>query len=230
VKNEITELNHTIKKILLVLFILSLASIFIALWIVAISIAKSPIPDFPFTMVEHMWKFFLVIPIQLTSVVCGYIYIRQGYKCKKNIIAGVIMIILLCVYGSFSSISQSKCSHDWNYLKGIEAIVDFDFPDDGDISVSFEHMGKGSSMAMVKIDQESSDAFVSTLKNNPNWKQDISFVPANAIDILTLTTTANYDYFSAFNITTNSYNNFPGNIIFMAFDVETNMIYISCKE
>jgi hypothetical protein len=91
-------------------------------------------------------------------------------------------------------------------------------------------MGKGSSMAMVKIDQESSDAFVSTLKNNPNWKQDISFVPANAIDILTLTTTANYDYFSAFNITTNSYNNFPGNIIFMAFDVETNMIYISCKE
>ncbi len=229
-KKESTGLNNTTRKILLALFILSIVSIWIALMIVAISVENSPIPNFPFTMVEHMWKFFLVIPIPLTSVIFGFIYIRQGYKCKKNIIAGILIVILLCAYGSFTSIFASQVSHDWDYLNGIEKTINFDFPDNGYISVNFDYMEEGSSMAMVKIDGEDSDAFISKLRNDANWEQDVSFIPANAVDPFTLATVSNYDYYSTFNTTTNSYNNFPGSIIFMAFDVETSIIFIYCQK
>lgn len=229
-KKEFAGLNNATRNVLLALFILSIASIWIALWIVAMSVWNSPIPDFPLTMVEHMWKFFFVIPIPLASVVLGFIYIRQGYKCKKNIIAGIIMIFFLCVYGSFTSIFASQISHDWSYLYAVEKTVDFDFPDDGYIAVNFDYIEEGSSLIMVKVDEEHSGAFASQLRNNSNWELDVSFIPANAIDPFTLATTSEYDYFSVFNKSANSYNTFPGSIIFMAFDVETGTIFIYCQK
>lgn len=225
-RQEFAGHNSAIRKVLLALFILSIASIWIAMWIVAISVWNSPIPDFPLTMVEHMWKFFFVIPIPLASVVLGFIYIRQGYKCKKNIIAGIIMIFFLYVFGSFTSIFASQISHNWSYLYSLEKTIDFDFPDDGYIAVNFDYMEEGSSLIMVKVDEEHSDAFVSQLRNNSNWEHDVSFIPANAIDPFTLATTSDYDYFSVFNKATSSYNTFPGSIIFMAYDVETSTIFI----
>lgn len=229
-KEKFTGLNNATRIVLLALFILSIASIWIALWIVAISIWSSPIPDFPLTMVEHMWKFFLVIPLPLASVVFGFIYIRHGYKCKKNIIAGIIMIFFLCVYGCFTSIFASQISHDWTYLYSVEKTVDFDFPDGGYIAVNFDYMEEGASLIMVKVEEEHTDAFVSQLTNNANWEQDVSFIPANAMNPFTLATTSDYDYFSVFNKSTNSYNNFPGRIIFMAYDVETSTIFIYCQK
>lgn len=229
-KKELTGINKATRMVLLALFILSIASIWIALIIVAISIQNSPIPDFPLAMVEHMWKFFLVIPIPLTSVVLGFIYIRQGYKCKKNIVAGIIVILLLCGWGSFTGIFASEISHDWSYLYSVEKTIGFDFPDEGYIAINFDYTEEGSSLIMVKVDAEHSESFVSQLRNDPNWKPDVSFIPANAIDPFTLITTTDYDYFSVFNTSTNAYNTFPGSLIFMAFDVETSTIFLYCQK
>ena len=225
-EKESHQQNKTIKRLLLALFILSIASIQIALIIVAISVHRSPIPEFPGTMVEHMWKFFLLIPIPLVSVVLGFIYTRKGYKCLKNIIAGGIMIFLLYQFGSFTGIFADKFSHDMSYLHDISNTVNFDFPEDGYISVEFDYMEEGSSLVMVKVNQENAVPFVAKLNNDPNWKRDISFIPANAIDPFTLAMTLDYDYFAVYNLRTHFYNNFPGRLIFMAFDVETNIVYI----
>lgn len=51
---------------------------------------------------ENMWMFFLFTPIPITSVVFGFILKAKGYKHKKNIIVGIIMTFLLCIYGSFA--------------------------------------------------------------------------------------------------------------------------------
>ena len=51
--------------------------------------------------VENMWLFFLLTPIPIASTVFGFVLKAKGYKYKKNIIAGIIMTFLLCIYGSF---------------------------------------------------------------------------------------------------------------------------------
>lgn len=223
------QLNKNIKIILLVLFILSIASIQVALMILGITMLHSPIPESMAAMVEHMWIFYLFIPIPLASVALGFVYIRKGYKCLKNIIAGVIMVFLLCVFGSFTAVFADQFGHDMGYLSNISSIVDFDFPDDGYISIEYDYMEEGSSRAMVKISDEDSAALLTKLADHPSWKRDTSFMPANAIDVFNLAMTSDYDYFAVYNLTTNSYNTFPGKLIFMAFDVETDIIYIYCQ-
>lgn len=51
--------------------------------------------------IENMWVFFLMTPIPLSSVIFGFILKSKGLKYRKNIVAGVIMTVLLCIYGSF---------------------------------------------------------------------------------------------------------------------------------
>ena len=51
--------------------------------------------------VENMWAFFLLTPIPIASIIFGFILKSKGYKYKKNIIVGLIMTFLLCIYGSF---------------------------------------------------------------------------------------------------------------------------------
>lgn len=52
--------------------------------------------------VENMWLFFLMTPIPIASTVFRFVLKAKDYKYKKNIIAGIIMTCLLCIYGSFA--------------------------------------------------------------------------------------------------------------------------------
>lgn len=51
--------------------------------------------------IENMWLFFLLTPVTVASTILGFVMKRKGYKYKKNIIVGIIMTVLLCLYGSF---------------------------------------------------------------------------------------------------------------------------------
>lgn len=53
---------------------------------------------------KNMWLCFLFTPIPISSIIFGYIQKAKGYNCKKNIIVGFIMTIILCLYGSFTFI------------------------------------------------------------------------------------------------------------------------------
>ena len=79
----------------ILLFVASLLSILGALALVgAMSKANG-------LFTENMWAFFLMTPIPIASIVFGYILKPKGYKYKKNIVTGIIMTALLCIYGSF---------------------------------------------------------------------------------------------------------------------------------
>ncbi len=78
-----------------ILFVLSLASIWIALILVSYISSKNLL------FLENMWIFFLLTPLPISSAVLGFVSKRKEYPYKKNIIAGVIMTVLLCIYGSF---------------------------------------------------------------------------------------------------------------------------------
>lgn len=54
--------------------------------------------------IENMWLFFLLTPVSIASIVFGFILKSKGYKYKKNVITGIIITVLLCIYGSFTFI------------------------------------------------------------------------------------------------------------------------------
>ena len=45
---------------------------------------------------------YLFTPIPLSSIALGFVLKSKGYKYTKNIVAGVIMTAILCIYGSFA--------------------------------------------------------------------------------------------------------------------------------
>jgi transcriptional regulator with XRE-family HTH domain len=82
----------------IILFVASLFSILGALTLVGVVSSVNHL------FVDNMWLFFLLTPIPITSVILGFILKSKGYKYKKNIIAGIIMTLFLCIYGSFTFI------------------------------------------------------------------------------------------------------------------------------
>ena len=79
----------------IILFIASISSVMFAL--LSVSVAGT-INDKP---VQNMWLFFLYLPIPIASIVFYSLLKRKGIVFKKNLIVGIIMSVLLCIYGSF---------------------------------------------------------------------------------------------------------------------------------
>ena len=216
-------------KKLSILFTLSIASIITALFVVATFSALSPLPDFPNTMTEYMWIFLLFIPIPLTSLVLGIMYKRKGYKCKRNIIGGVIISFVLLIYGSFTFAFASETSHDESYLQKIEQQVNFEFPEAQYISIDYGYTYGCESFAMAKFD-ESDEQHLITKMQASGWKTDKPLIPADSIYSIVTHISTEYDYFAVFSLTDDAYNSFNGQVIYMAYDVETNVLFICCFE
>ncbi|MBR3803039.1 MAG: helix-turn-helix transcriptional regulator [Clostridia bacterium] len=82
----------------IILFVASLFSILGALVLV------NTVSTVNGLFIENMWLFFLLTPVPIASTVFGFVLKSKGLKYKKNVIAGVIMTVLLCIYGSFTFI------------------------------------------------------------------------------------------------------------------------------
>ncbi len=225
ITNVETGTNKTVKRILLVAFIVSIVSIWLALILVAFSIASSPLPDFPLVMLEHMWKLYLIIPIPLASVILGVKFIKKGYKCKKNIVAGIIVAALLFLYGSFSAFLSLQISHDTNFLTEISNTTNINIPTNAYISITYDYQVEGDSLAMAKFNDNT--MYTNDIEGNPNWKKDTSFIPSN-VNNLYILLTFDYEYYLVFNVTTNTYNTFEGELVFLAYDLDTNVLFVYC--
>lgn len=86
------------RMISILLFVASLLSILGAITLVGVVSAYNGL------FVENMWIFYLLTPIPIGSIVFGFVLKSKGCKYKKNIITGIIMTLLLCIYGAFSFI------------------------------------------------------------------------------------------------------------------------------
>ena len=140
------------KIALLTMFILSLLSIGLAPAAVAICIQFTPLPEFAYTFLEYMWIILLFIPLPLASAVLGIVFYKKKFKCKKNIIAGFIMCVLLSVFGSFPFMAKNYTLHDFGYVKELEQAAVIDLPDSGYISHAKNIDKTVKSVAMIKFD------------------------------------------------------------------------------
>ncbi len=127
--------NHFKRTFLLLLFWLSIASLFIG---INLSNYLSQITN-DLTEYKYMWVLLLFLPIPIASIVFGKKYKKMGYSCKKNIVGGAIMTFLLCIYSYFTIFYFAHKDYlfdDYSYLTKLEEKIHFDFPKQGKIFTS----------------------------------------------------------------------------------------------
>lgn len=74
--------------------------------------------------IRTMWIFWLLLPIPITSFVLG-----NKYKYKKNIVVGIVMSLLLTIYGFFCFFPNNEVPY--NSIDEYQNIINISLPNDG---------------------------------------------------------------------------------------------------
>ena len=80
-------------------------------------------------MFEKMWLLYLLTPIPIASIVLGFLLKAKGYKYKKNIVAGVIVTVFLCLYGTSAFLFSNLYDHSNAPVVKIEQLTGTDLPE-----------------------------------------------------------------------------------------------------
>lgn len=229
-KIYISEEEYKTNNKLNFVFLFTLFSVFLALLLIMLYIIIFNVPGFPLAIMENLWMLLLFIPVPIYSVFLGCKYIKNGYKCFKNIFVGTLVIILFFVCSTISFVNQERISHSFYYLNNIEEKLPIDFPSKGKISVGLINDDTVRKVIMVKFkDKESMKEIV----QDSYWVEYQS-VREDLFDSKYLNLTKDYDYFLNYNLTQKRFNAFRENdiILYIAYNETNNTMFIleyKCK-
>lgn len=169
----------TPNRLLKISFLLSILSLFLGLLVVMVVFLASPLPEFVESLSRYVWIFFLFIPLPLASIILGIIFLQKKYKCKKNIVVGVIICVVLCLLGQFTFSLKPLAFKDDPYLLYLENSLPIKILDKSDYmlcSVSNKESGM-MRKAMIKCKDreymqhyihENEECFATSLSANFN--------------------------------------------------------------
>ncbi len=83
--------------------------------------------------VGNMWLFYLFVPFPAASVALGIHTKKRGIKFKKNVVCGIISLVLLLTVGTLSFIIKDKYTRSDKHLLKAEKIIGLDIPSYSDI-------------------------------------------------------------------------------------------------
>lgn len=215
-----------LKIISIILFVLSICTILGALIGVAILSGINQ------AMTENMWVFFLFLPVPIASVVFGFNLKKKGYKYKKNVIVGVIMAVLLCIYGSFTFIFSDIYSHGDEPIFNAEQMLNIDIPEHSRINTQDWTKGTQSvprgyiySTSDIYFDDAAVEQFEKNISNDAKW---ISDIPNDMVGITSyFCDIQTGDYYIIYNRDTGEFNKLPsssGTYVFInvLYNAESN--------
>lgn len=196
------------KVLSVVLFVASLLSMLAGMILVGVVSNANKL------FAENMWLFFSLTPVPIASVVFGFRAKAKGYKCKKNIIAGIIMTALLCLYGSFAFLFANMFDHSDAPIVQTEQMLGMDIPEHKQISTQDWTKGKQNISrgyiywsSNIYFDDGAVEEFEKQLASDDKW---LSSVPNELIGIATpIDDYGLYDYALIYNVDTASYNTLP---------------------
>ncbi len=199
-----------IKAVLILFFILTLCSIFCAGVTWAYANTVKPTHGFSFT--KNAWIFWCWLPIPIISIILGFKYKKTGIKCKKNIVAGFIMAILLFLYGSFSLFPTYE--QDYSNINAYRSIINADLPDSGELHVQewgryFDDDKTEYVVIDVYYDKDDVSTLERSIASNNKW------IPCNSIKtelkalVPSMLREDSDAYYSIYNNTTCEYNTLP---------------------
>ena len=225
-KVEAKKSKDKLKIISILLFVLSICTIWGALIGVAILSGINQ------AMTENMWIFFLFLPVPIASIVFGFYLKKKGYKYKKNVIVGIIMAALLCIYGSFTFIFSDIYSHGDEPIVNTEQMLNIDIPTHSRINTQDWTKGTQSvprgyiySTSDIYFDDTAVGQFEKNISNDAKW---ISDIPNDMVGITSyFCDIQTSDYYIIYNKDTGEFNKLPsssGTYVFInvLYNAESN--------
>lgn len=199
-----------IKNGMIILLLITIASLWGALW--SVSLVNKINPQHGFNFIKNTWVFWCWLPIPILSIILGFKYKNAGFKCTKNIVAGFIIGFLLLIYGSFCLFPTF--SEDYSKIDTYRNIIDAELPDNGDLEIQnwdsyFDEDKTEYTIINAYYDKEDVSNFVSSIENNDNWVLSKKIKSELKILIPSQLRSDNDAYFSIYNSTTNQYNTLP---------------------
>lgn len=217
----------SIRRLLLAMFGLSIASLWFALIATIVGFNLSPMPEFSFSMVEYMWIFYTFIPLPLASLILGIVFLKKKYKCKKNIIGGFIMAGLLAIYGSFTPMMAWQVKHDFNFITEIESVLSIELPDSGYVSYRQITLGSVTAEGMAKFDNAEE---MLAIAQSGKWVISAKDLQINGLPSYK---TDGYDYYYLYDVDCKAVNPAEGkhdghDYIYLAYRKDGNILHIMC--
>lgn len=202
--------SNLIGTFMIILFIVTICSLWGALW--SVSLVDEINPQHGLNFTKNMWAFWCWLPIPILSIILGFKYKKVGLKCTKNIVGGFIIGFLLLVYGSFSLFPTF--SQDYNKINSYKNIIDAKLPDDGELEIQnyetyFDEDKTNYKVINVYYDKEDVTNLVNSIEHNPNWILGKQMKSELKILIPSHIRSSSDTYFSIYNKTTNQYNTLP---------------------
>lgn len=190
-----------------ILFAASLLSIFGALNLIdKMASEYEPLP-------ETIWVCFLLTPIPVASIVFGFVLKSKGYRYTKNIIVGIIMTVILCVFGSF--VFMFSYDHSDAPIIRVEQTVGIEIPEhkyinteDWSNRIQSSLRGTVRCVSDVYFDDAAAEEFEKQLAQDKKWMASVSNTLIGITSWHTTVFTA-YDYILIYNTDTSQYNSLP---------------------
>ena len=199
-----------IKTFMIILFIITICSLWGALWTMALVDKINPQHGFNFN--KNNWVFWCWLPVPLLSIILGFKYKNAGFKCTKNIVGGFIIGFLLLTYGS--SCLLPTFSQNYSKIDTYRNIIDAKLPDNGELEIQdwgtyFDEDKTNYTIINAYYDKEDVSNLVSSIENNSNWILSKKIKSKLKILIPSELRSDDDAYYSIYNKTTNQYNTLP---------------------
>ena len=157
--------SEGVKKILNILFILCICSMFLGLifWKIFTSNVN------PYFELEHCFYMLLALPFPILSLVFGIYFGKYGYNTKKNIIWGIIMSVPLLL-GFIIPLSMKEYYVDFNLVEKYNSIIEVKMPSSGIYKKIEWDEPKGLISSYIEFDNKNDcKKFQSDIKKSENW-------------------------------------------------------------
>ena len=163
---------------------------------------------------EYMWVFFAFVPIPIASVVVGFIMKSKGYVYLKNIVVGIIVAVLLCLFGTFFFGGDLVKNKNYEVIEYTEQTVNIDIPqfesmDTRDLSISEQEADNGYIYCItdVAFSDKKAEEFEEQIHNDERW---LPLVPFKLYGMtLSVMGIESCDYAMIYNCDTGEYNTLP---------------------
>ena len=157
------------KVFLLLIFILTVATPWIGLsiWGIIVEYVNAPIQ----LSIKYGWTFIFVLPIPIISIILGHRYKKRGYKCKKNIIAGRIVSILLII-NIIIAIFGLPAKQNYSKISNYSPIINVDLPSQGKMyfaKYTESPLSNHQSVFIIFTNDNEIKKFSQDISNNDNW-------------------------------------------------------------
>ena len=205
-----TDNTLSISYFMTFLFILTIGSLWGALW--SYSLIDELNPQHAFNFLKNTWIFWCWLPIPIASIVLGFKYKNKGINCTKNIVGGFIIVFLLLIYGSFCL--MPTFSEDYSKINDYRNYIDANIPSNGELEIHywgnyFDDDKKEYSIINVYYDKEDVSDLLNSIENSNNWVLSTKMKSELKI-LLPSEFRAKEDlYYSVYNKTSNEYNVIP---------------------